>query len=49
VLVEQNLQMALDVADRVYILDQGRVVFHGSGAELHNDPELTVTYLGVSA
>jgi branched-chain amino acid transport system ATP-binding protein len=49
VLVEQNLQMALDVADRVYILDQGQVVFHGTGSELHNDPDLTITYLGVSA
>jgi branched-chain amino acid transport system ATP-binding protein len=49
VLVEQNLHLALDVADRVYILDQGRVVFHGAGEELRNDPDLTVTYLGVSA
>ncbi len=49
VLVEQNLQMALDLADRVYILDHGEVVFHGAGDELRNDPELTITYLGVSA
>jgi branched-chain amino acid transport system ATP-binding protein len=48
-LVEQNLRLALDLADRVYILDQGRVVFHGAAAELYEDPELTVTYLGVSA
>lgn len=48
-LVEQNLRLALDLADRVYILDQGRVVFHGAAAELHEDPELTATYLGVSA
>ena len=48
VLVEQNLHMALDLADRVYILDQGEVVFHGGSDELRNDPDLTVTYLGVS-
>ncbi len=48
-LVEQNLRLALDLADRVYILDQGRVVFHGAAAELYENPELTVTYLGVSA
>jgi len=48
-LVEQNLRLALDLADRVYILDQGRVVFHGAAAELQEDPELTATYLGVSA
>jgi branched-chain amino acid transport system ATP-binding protein len=49
ILVEQNLHMALDVADRVYILDQGEVVFHGASDELRNDPDLTITYLGVSA
>lgn len=49
VLVEQNLQMALDMADRVYILDQGEVVFHGEGDKLKNNPDLTATYLGVSA
>jgi branched-chain amino acid transport system ATP-binding protein len=49
ILVEQNLHLALDLADRVYILDQGEVVFHGVGGELRNDPDLTITYLGVSA
>ncbi len=49
ILVEQNLQLALDVSRRVYILDHGEVVFHGKGSDLKNDPELTVTYLGVSA
>jgi branched-chain amino acid transport system ATP-binding protein len=49
ILVEQNLHMALDVADRVYILDQGEVVFHGASDALRNDPDLTITYLGVSA
>jgi branched-chain amino acid transport system ATP-binding protein len=49
ILVEQNLQMALDVADRVYILDQGQVVFDGKCSELKNDKELTVSFLGVSS
>jgi branched-chain amino acid transport system ATP-binding protein len=49
VLVEQNLQLALDVSDRVYILDHGEVVFHGKGSQLNDDPELTAEYLGVSA
>ena len=48
-LVEQNLQMALGLADRVYILDQGAVVFEGSARELINDDQLTASYLGVSA
>ena len=47
-LVEQNLQMALDLAERVYILDQGEVVFEGATQELKNNDELTASYLGVS-
>ena len=47
-LVEQNLQMALDLAERVYILDQGEVVFNGSAQELKNNDQLTASYLGVS-
>ena len=47
-LVEQNLQMALDLAERVYILDQGEVVFDGSAEELKNNDQLTASYLGVS-
>ena len=47
-LVEQNLQMALDLAERVYILDQGEVVFDGSAKELKNNDQLTASYLGVS-
>ena len=33
-LVEQNAQMALSVADRAYVLETGRVVMEGTGAEL---------------
>ena len=47
-LVEQNLQMALDLAERVYILDQGEVVFDGAAQELKNNDKLTASYLGVS-
>ena len=47
-LVEQNLQMALDLAERVYILDQGRVVFDGAAQELKNNDQSTASYLGVS-
>ena len=47
-LVEQNLQMALDLAERGNILDQGRVVFDGAAQELKNNDQLTASYLGVS-
>lgn len=46
-LVEQNVQMALDLAERVLILDQGAIVFEGSAAELVGDDQVTARYLGV--
>ncbi|HUQ28492.1 MAG TPA: ABC transporter ATP-binding protein [Usitatibacter sp.] len=39
-LVEQNVDTALDVADRAYVLDRGRIAFAGSSAELRADPQL---------
>jgi branched-chain amino acid transport system ATP-binding protein len=49
VLVEQNAEMALQLADRVYLIDHGTVVFRGTPAELRADRQATETYLGVGA
>jgi branched-chain amino acid transport system ATP-binding protein len=46
-LVEQNAEMALQLADRVYIVDHGTVVFEGTPAALRADRQATATYLGV--
>jgi branched-chain amino acid transport system ATP-binding protein len=46
-LVEQNAEMALQLADRVYVIDHGTVVFDGTPAGLRADPQVTATYLGV--
>jgi branched-chain amino acid transport system ATP-binding protein len=46
-LVEQNLGLALEVADDMYIIDRGLVVFHGTPAELGADLDLQEKYLGV--
>ncbi|HSJ53184.1 MAG TPA: ABC transporter ATP-binding protein [Anaerolineae bacterium] len=46
-LVEQNLGLALAVADDVYILDRGQVVFHGPPGDLAANRGLQETYLGV--
>ncbi|HMK80193.1 MAG TPA: ABC transporter ATP-binding protein [Xanthobacteraceae bacterium] len=48
-LVEQNARQALQVADRGYVLERGRVAFSGSGAALLAMPEVRQTYLGQSA
>ena len=47
VLVEQNLQLALDVADQAVILNTGRCVFAGAAAALLNNEELIAQNLGV--
>ena len=44
--VEQNANMALSVADRGYVLQTGRVVLQGTAAELARDDELRRAYLG---
>src|SRR4051794_23912445 len=45
-LVEQNVAMALDVADRAYLLDEGRIVGEGRADELFSDADLRRAYLG---
>jgi branched-chain amino acid transport system ATP-binding protein len=44
-LVEQNAQMALEVADRVYVVDQGVIVHSGDAEELRADPEWMAEHL----
>ena len=46
-LVEQNAEMALQLADRVYVIDHGTVVFEGTPDALRADQHMTSTYLGV--
>ena len=46
-LVEQNVERALSISDRAYILDQGRIVHHGTAAELLADDEIQAKYCAV--
>jgi branched-chain amino acid transport system ATP-binding protein len=46
-IVEQNAEMALQLADRVYVIDHGTVVFEGTPERLRADTQVTTTYLGV--
>jgi len=46
-LVEQNVELALDVADHAAIIDQGAIVFAGTASELRERGDLQTTYLGV--
>ncbi|HSF05456.1 MAG TPA: ABC transporter ATP-binding protein [Methylomirabilota bacterium] len=46
-LVEQNAEMALALADRAYVIDHGTIVFEGTPAALRANAQVTTTYLGV--
>jgi branched-chain amino acid transport system ATP-binding protein len=46
-LVEQNVELALDIADRAYVLDQGEVVHHASAKELLADNDIKDRYCSV--
>ena len=45
-LVEQNAQAALSVADRGYVMETGKIVASGTGAELLDSPAIKKAYLG---
>ena len=45
-LVEQNVRQALKIAERAYVLENGRVVLQGSGRELLDEPRVQEAYLG---
>jgi len=46
-LVEQNLQKALEIAQRGYVIETGRVKLQGASAELLGDPAIRQAYLGL--
>jgi len=45
-LVEQNVRQALRIAERAYVLENGRVVLEGGGRELLSEPRVQEAYLG---
>jgi len=45
-LVEQNANMALSIADKAYVIETGEIVLQGSAQELMNSPEVKKAYLG---
>ena len=42
------MHLALEVADRAYVLQTGRTVLEGSARDLRNDPEVRNIYLGIA-
>jgi branched-chain amino acid transport system ATP-binding protein len=48
-MVEQNANLALQIAHEGYVLQTGRIVLHGSAVELRDDPRIREAYLGGAA
>jgi branched-chain amino acid transport system ATP-binding protein len=48
-LVEQNVRAAVEIADRAYVLDAGRIIYEGAAAELARDEERVRALAGASA
>mgnify|MGYP001150822057 CR=1 FL=1 len=46
-LVEQNVKKALELADRAYVIENGRITLEGSGTELLQDDRVRKAYLGI--
>jgi branched-chain amino acid transport system ATP-binding protein len=47
VLAEQNLNLALEVGSRHYIIDNGMIKFEGTSDEIRENDEVKTTYLGL--
>ncbi|MFT7441455.1 MAG: branched-chain amino acid transport system ATP-binding protein [Sulfitobacter sp.] len=47
-LVEQNASMALEIADRAYVLEAGRIILSGTGRELADNADVQRAYLGAA-
>lgn len=45
-LIEQNASLALEVSSYAYVLEQGKISFHGNAADLREDPRIEKAYLG---
>ena len=46
-LVEQNVSRALSLVERAYVLESGKVIMHGTSAELANNKQVQAAYLGI--
>jgi branched-chain amino acid transport system ATP-binding protein len=46
VIVEHDMQVVMDIADRIYVLNWGNMIAEGKPEEIKNDPEVIKAYIG---